>query len=335
MTTSANDIQVAEQLEMWHGKDMRYIPEIKKWISWDGCRWVFDEYGEIVRRLSGTSMHFLSGSEQEISSRIKYILHRYLRQRRMELDLSQLDENPWLLNVNNGTVNLRTGTLRESKREDFITKRAHVSFDASARCPVWQEFLERILRSNQDAIPYLQKYIGILLTGVTSSNRADLFIWHGKGACGKSTVMNIVQILLGDYVAPQANRTWINKVRRGWWGKRDEQRARLRGARLASTASHEDCLELCEYYVPFTIFPTWYGYKPVYKTILLSDRAPDSGSPLSYAKCVDFNGISVDEEVDFSELPSKLLAELPGILNWAIAGLVSIHKRPGNPDTTV
>ncbi len=112
---------------------------------------------------------------------------------------AQLDTDPWLLNVSNGTLDLRTGELRPHRREDLITKLAPVEYHADAPCQLWLDFLARIMAGNVDLIRFLQRAIGYALTGDVSEQ--VLFFLHGTGANGKSTLLNVVIDLLGDYAA--------------------------------------------------------------------------------------------------------------------------------------
>lgn len=78
-----------------------------------------------------------------------------------------LDVDPWLLNVYNGTLDLRTGKLRPHRREDLITRLAPVSYDPAASCPGWLAFLHEITNGSESLIRFLRMMSGYCLTGVT------------------------------------------------------------------------------------------------------------------------------------------------------------------------
>jgi len=101
----------------------------------------------------------------------------------------ELDADPWLLNVRNGTVDLRTGQMREHHHGDLLTKQAPVVFDPEASAPTWEAFLQRILPS-EALRSFVQKVIGYAASGVVSEE--ILVILHGVGANGKSTLVNAV-----------------------------------------------------------------------------------------------------------------------------------------------
>src|SRR5262249_3720884 len=75
-----------------------------------------------------------------------------------------LDRDPFLLNVRNGTLDLRTGTLHEHRREDLLTKLAPVSYDPAADCPAWRRFLGQVFAGDADLIEYVRRLIGYGLT---------------------------------------------------------------------------------------------------------------------------------------------------------------------------
>jgi putative DNA primase/helicase len=115
--------------------------------------------------------------------------------------VAELDADPWLLGVENGTLDLRTGTLIPARREDYITKVGPVAFDADAECPVFLTFLGKIMGGDQTLVDYLQRVLGYMLTGDTSEQR--LFFLYGTGANGKSTLLNVCKGLLGGDLCRQ------------------------------------------------------------------------------------------------------------------------------------
>lgn len=143
-----------------------------------------------------------------------------------------LDADPWLLNVENGTLDLRTGELRERRREDLITKLAPVEYDPEARAPTFEAFLERILPS-ETLRGFVQWLAGYSLTGDVSEQ--ILPVLHGGGANGKSTLINVLFEALGDYSQSSPRDFLVVKK-----GAHPTELADLRGARLVS------CIEVKE-----------------------------------------------------------------------------------------
>ena len=143
---------------------------------------------------------------------------------------SQLDAEPWLLNCNNGTLDLRRATLWEHRREDLITKLAPVNYALQAQCPEWEKFLDRIMAGNRALIAFLQRAVGYALTGDTREQ--VLFVFYGTGANGKTTFLETVRAMLGDY----AMHTNFSAFLQGEHSTARNDLARLAGARFVSAS---------------------------------------------------------------------------------------------------
>jgi putative DNA primase/helicase len=107
-----------------------------------------------------------------------------------------LDDDPMLLGVQNGVIELATGTFREGRREDYISKRCEVAFDPDATCPEWRKFQAMITGQDVEVIAYKQRVAGAFLTGKVIE---VLFIPWGCGSNGKSTELETYQLILGEY----------------------------------------------------------------------------------------------------------------------------------------
>ena len=106
------------------------------------------------------------------------------------------DTNKYLFNLKNGTMNLKTGKLKKHDKEDYITKISDISYKPKAKAEEWESFLKQVIR-DQQTINYLQKAIGYTLTG--STEEECLHFLYGNGRNGKTTFIQIIEKLLGDY----------------------------------------------------------------------------------------------------------------------------------------
>jgi putative DNA primase/helicase len=102
-----------------------------------------------------------------------------------------------LLNVENGTVDLHTGRLLDHKQEDLITKLCPVRYDPDATHETWDRYLRTVTGDSQDVMAFLQRAVGYSLTGDVSEEK--LFFVHGPAASGKSTFLEAVRAVLGDF----------------------------------------------------------------------------------------------------------------------------------------
>jgi putative DNA primase/helicase len=152
-----------------------------------------------------------------------------------------LDADPWLLNVENGTVDLRTGELREHRRDDLITKLSPVRYVPGAQSPLWDAFLARVTGEDEELQAFLQRAVGYSLTGVAHEEK--LFFAHGPAASGKSTFLEAIKAVLGEYTATADFETFLKK--KGDSGVRNDV-ARLAGIRVTVGIEVERGKQLAE-----------------------------------------------------------------------------------------
>ena len=179
------DLSTAELMTTWYGQDLRYCHVWHKWLAWDGKRWKVDDTGAVVRRAADTvrSLYNIAATIEDRKERERLVRHALSYEAKKKLDATiglaeslldivvlpdQLDVDKWLLNVDNGILDLRNGELREHRREDLITKLAPVRNDPEAKAPLFERFLNDIFAGNQDVIRFAQRAIGYALTGDTS-----------------------------------------------------------------------------------------------------------------------------------------------------------------------
>lgn len=198
---------------------VRFIPEWDKWCVWDGRRWKLDFKNVTVTKLARTMVDnlwddytafakegidrdkldpirtFIKKSNQQKS--IGALIHLARSDDRTTLSFECLNNDPFLLNVQNGTVNLRTGELQPHNPDDNITQLANVKFDATAHCSEWQDTLDIIFDGDQELIEYVQLLLGYSISGDRGEHILPLC--QGKGENGKSTLWNPIIEILGDY----------------------------------------------------------------------------------------------------------------------------------------
>lgn len=207
----------AERFARQWGEDVRWVPELNNWLVWNGTNWQPDRVGRVMEMAKATARAiYLEGQHADSDVRKQIAAHSRssLQAKKLEamlklartipelvLPIAQLDADPWLLGVQNGTLDLKLGTLQAARREDYITKVAPVIFDAEAECPEFLRFLSEIMGDDQDLVAYLQRLVGYLLTGDTSEQ--CLFYLYGTGANGKSTFLNACKGILGGELCRQ------------------------------------------------------------------------------------------------------------------------------------
>jgi putative DNA primase/helicase len=340
------------------------------WHCWDGRRWVQDEAAarrraddlpQLVLRDARDTLDMAS-RESDRSKRENFmeVANRQAKwakrcesgktvdaafsmlERRLVVKPSEVDSDPFLLGVGNGVLDLRTGALRGSERLDFITKGSIINYEPDATCPVFERFLNRIFRQHLEVIPFLQRAIGYTLTGDTREQ--CLFLLHGAGANGKSTLVNVLELLLGDYAKQAAPDLLVAKA----GDRHPTEIADLRGARLVATVETTEGKRLAESLVKQMsggdrlkgryMRRDFIEFDPEFKLWLATNHLPEirgtDGGIWRRIRLIPFIETITDDEKD-QTLPAKLRAEAHGILAWAVRGCLTWQADGLNPPEVV
>lgn len=357
--TRLTDLGNAERFVQDHGGDVRYVHPWNAWLLFDGKRWLRDETGAIMRLAKDTVRRLrkeaLSGNDT--NERAALVKHALASERITRLEAmvklarsepgipalpDEFDTNPFLFNVQNGTLDLKTGMLHERDRAHLLTKISPVAYDPAARCPTWHAFLEHIMDGDDDLTGYLQRLVGYSLTGNVSEQIVAL-LW-GVGANGKSTLLECVRFVLGDYGMHTPTTTLM--VRRADGPTNDL--ARLRGARFVSAVETSDGRRLNEALVkqvtggePVSaryLYGEFFEYHPSFKLFLATNHKPEiRGTDEGIWRRIHLIPFTVTippSEQDRGLL-SKLKAEAPGILVWALEGCLTWQQEGLNPPPAV
>ena len=344
------DLGNAERLVAQHGGRLRYCYLWARWLAWDGRRWKIDDGGEALRRAKETTRAIYAEAAHladddarkarakwamgsETRSRLDAMVYLAQSEAGIPVTPDDLDGDPWLLTCNNGTLDLRTGKLRPHAQADLITKLVPVDYDPEAQAPTWRAFLERIMDGNRHLLDFLRRAVGYSLTGDTGERA--LFFLHGSGANGKSTFLETIRAMAGDYGLRTPTETLMTK--RGDSIPNDV--ARLKGARLVTAAESEEGKRLAEALIKDLtggdtiaaryMRAEWFDFRPQCKIWLATNHKPTiRGTDKAIwdrIKLIPFSVIIPDDEQD-RRLIEKLKAELPGILAWAVRGSLEWHR---------
>ena len=327
-----------------HDDELRYVPERGKWLVWGGTIWRDDARGEITERAKETAKSLFevaSTIESDVSrgalakhaaaslnqGRLSAMVNLARTDRRIVAPLSLLDKDDLLLAVGNGVIDLRTGHFRESHRDDLITRQSAVNYEAGAMCPTFVRFLDRITDGDVELQGYLQRFVGYSLTGMISE-QCFAFL-YGHGANGKSTFLDVMIGLCGDYATQTQPEALMS--RRG--GGASSDLARLAGKRLVVSNEVREGAQLEENLIKQMVggdvvtarflYQEHFEFRPKFKLVIAGNHMPiikgDDHGIWRRVHFVPFVHTIPEKERDKS-LGKKLEAELPGILNWAIAG---------------
>jgi putative DNA primase/helicase len=337
----------AEFLVLLHGTDLHFCHPWKRWLVWDGQRWQVDATAEVMRHAKATLSSLLGATEfvddkQELSSWLRHIQSSFSTGRlkgMVELAASEkgipvlpdkLDCEPWALNCRNGVVDLCTGELRAHARGDLFTKVVPVAYDPDATCPRWEKFLQEIFKQDQALITFIQRAVGYSLTGDTRERA--LFICWGTGRNGKSTFLEIVAELLGDYAMRTPTRTLMEKRNPD---QIPNDVAALKGMRFVHASESGEGQRLDEEFIKDVtgrdtlsarfLHGEWFNFKPVGKLWLRTNHKPviRGTDPAIWDRPRLIPFVERFEGREDKGLPAALRTELPGILAWAVQGCLS------------
>jgi putative DNA primase/helicase len=252
----ASDLGNAEQLVFEHGRDLRFAVGLG-WFAWDGRRWKRDADGEVLRRAKRTAKRVsveaieYDGSDRsarvrwallsESESRLRGAVSLAESEREVLVEPDALDADPWLFNAGNGTIDLRSGELREHRREDLLTRITSVVYEPEAEADLWARFLATVTDGDEELAAFLARACGYSLTGHTSEE--VLFFAHGPTATGKSSILEAFRGMFGEHGTTADFETFLR--RRGDAGTRNDI-ARLAGARLVISVEVDDGKALAE-----------------------------------------------------------------------------------------
>ncbi|HRG95636.1 MAG TPA: phage/plasmid primase, P4 family [Polyangiaceae bacterium] len=347
------DLGSASHLALELGHVVRYVGTWSSWLVFDGRRWVRDEQRRVEALAADVIRADLARAAEEIkvaaetntlapgaNDRVKWALKSHDAKRiraavslipaadqRLAITHRALDCDPWALNVANGTLDLRTGKLRPHDSADLVTKLVPVIFDPAAKCPTWETFLVKAMGGDAELVAYLQRMIGYALTGVVREH--VLGFLFGGGANGKSTFLSTMHALFGDYGA-RAPRGLLFKHQ---GSQHETNLTTLFAARFVSCAEIGEADAFDEALVkdltggdPISarrMREDFWTFDPTHKLFIAGNHRPRvRGTDEGIWRRIRLIPWSVEipkAERD-PELPTKLLAELPGILAWAVRG---------------
>lgn len=346
------DIANAEGFVEMFGEQFCYVIEREALSVWSGKNWEIG--GNADHEVKTLAIQYAktrfdeAKSESDHAKRVRLSRHAVYTSSAKGIDnflrlvpgipgvavgVHRFDADLDALNALNGTIDLSTGELRPHRREDYITKLAPVVYDPNATAPRWGRYLLEIFQGNKELVDYVWRMTGYTMTGRTREE--CFFLLYGNGRNGKGTMVETLYAILGDY-ADTVDPAIL--LQRNESGGNTPELAKLKGIRFAPASETDKRRKLAEAFIkritggdsitachkyenPFT-------YKPSFKLWLATNQKPViTGTDLgiwSRVKMIPFleKYEANDPRLD-KTLKETLLAEMPGILAWAVRGAVA------------
>ncbi len=344
----AGDHLNAQRFLAAYGARLRRSPELGRWYEWNGAWWSEDRLDHVLE-LAADTIDALrpwvaeADSADEMRRRAKHYEMSCRAGRRdgllaiagtdpdIVVAVEQLDSHPLLLACRNGTVDLSSGALRPPDPDDLLTRGIAVDYDPDAHSEEWERFIDTIFASNADLIAYVQRLLGYCITGVVHEH--VLPVLHGTGANGKSTLVGVVQDLLGDHAITAPDGLVIRLDHQ----PHPERVAVLRGRRLVVSSELEQRATLAEQVVKMLtggdtltareLYGRRFNFSPSHKIVLLTNHRPKvRGTDHAIwrrIRLVPFDVTIPDDQQD-ADLRRRLVEDHgKAVLAWLVRGAVA------------
>jgi putative DNA primase/helicase len=340
--TTLTDMGNAERFVTQHGDSLKYCTSQRRWYIWDGQKWPPDRLKEVellakrVVRSIPAEAEGLANDDQrkairkwarqsESAERIRAMVR--VAQSDLAVAPDAFDTHPWLLNVENGTLDLKTGKFLPHNRDHLITKMAGAAWHSDAGCPTFLAFLERVLGGDSELISFIQKVAGLSLIG--QARERVLVVLYGRGANGKTVLLETLMSVLGDYALSTPAETFLSKKT----SSIPNDVARLKGARLVTCRETDREQRFCSASIKAItggdkiaarfLYGEFFEFRPVGTPWLATNHFPDADRDddalWDRLRVVPFM-VKIPLEEQDRGLREKLLGERDGILRWAAEG---------------
>jgi len=342
-----SDFALADQFAAKYGDKFRHVTNRNDWYFYDGKVWTPDEKlnrytfaremcSQIARECPEHSVKKALTHANTVADVIKVVGY----DASMKALINEFDLDPMLLNTQDGVVDLRNGSIRPHRHEDYFSQ--ITSCGVGDGCPVWIEFLKRITCGDEGLQSYLQRVVGYALTGSTKEHA--LFFLYGSGANGKSVFIGVKAGILHSYHRTAAMQTFI--VANG--DQHPTDLAGLVGSRIVTASETERGRTWDENKIKTItggdevsarfMRGDFFEYVPQFKIIVAGNNKPKLKSTDEAIRrrfnLIPFLATIPPEERDL-DLGEKLRAEYPGILRWAIEGCLEWQRIGLDPPPVV
>jgi putative DNA primase/helicase len=341
-----------------YGDRLRYVSTWGCWIVWTGRKWCLatgdNQVGSFAREFAhslwgeaATILEQTDASDDQTkqmlsfvkqsndSRRIESLIKLSRHDRRVSIQHDLLNADPMLLNLRNGTFDLKSMRFQGHQPEDLITQQAEVNYEEGAECPMWESALNLIFNNDRDLISYVQQILGYSITGDIGEH--ILPIAYGSGCNGKSTIWNVIISLLGDY-AMLANESLLLGAKDG----HPTEKAMLYQKRFVPIGEPERNSQLREsrvkeltgdaFITARRMKEDFWSFRRTHKFFLATNHLPKiDGSDEGIWRRIKLIPFLVDIRkvaTPDPDMVDKLLQhESSGILNWLIKGWQSYRQQ--------
>ena len=344
---SLDDTGNARRMYDLCGDMMRYCYTDRRWLCYENGKWNYDQKGGIFvwadKVLESMKSELKLWAEHEGGAMFEEYKKHMKKTRsnnskramvkEMEhlvaVSPAELDSDRYLVNVGNGVLNLEDFSLKKHSPDFLMTRMLGASMPENPKRPEkWINFLNNIFNNDNELIRYIQKALGYSLSGDTSEQCA--FFLYGTGRNGKSTFLEVVRKIMGDYATNIQPESIMMKSSTN---TANSDIARLKGARFVTSVEPNEGMRLNEGLIKQLtgddmitarkLYGDEFEFRPEFKLWMATNHKPTiRGTDLGIWRrihIIPFN-VTIPEQAIDKRLPYKLMEELPDILGWIVEG---------------
>lgn len=346
----APDLDNAHRFVDENLSEIRYCEELGGWLLWDGCRWAPDRTRKIFelakKSIDDELNKAIESSDDDYAKemvrvrqapRIKALIELARTDQRIATTADVFNRDRHLLNCRNATVDLRDGSQKKPDRKDLITQVTSVAYEPNATSVVLSKFLGDITGNDQVYANFLKRLAGYFATGDTSAEILPFI--YGPPQTGKSTFVEFLKRVLGDYAKTADFTTWLDNSHGTAGGPRGDI-ARLDGARLVVSVEVKEGSDLAvgllkqvtggDKMVARHMYSREFEFHPMFKIVLVANDPPRISNedeamwrrvlrvPFNHAPAVP------DPSLKRDLLDQKLSGEAE--LAWIVQGAVEFYE---------
>ena len=251
---------------------------------------------------------------------------------------TDLDLHLNLFNAADGTIDLRSGEVKDPDRSDLITCVANARVRTNATCPRWKQFINEIMCGEQTQIAYLQRLCDYMMFG---DRREQIIVYlQGDGANGKSLFIDVLSHVFGDYAASISAKALIDRAS----GAIPSDIAAIAGKRLVTMSEFPERTHINTTTVKSItggdkvsarhLYKAWFEFKPQFQLLCAMNELPqvpeNDDAYMRRVQIITFPRVFQRSEMD-RDLSSKLKLESDGILQWCFEGALRYQRQGLEP----
>lgn len=346
LTHSMTDAGNARRFASRYQGRCLYCNELGSWYIWKGTHWAEDRTNH-VRELATHTAQAIYDEAEYLSQAVDLESGRKRRDyantssnhRRLMNMISlaepklaampeEFDRDKWLLNIRNGTLDLKSMELQPHNCKDKITRLIDIGYNPDADCPRFLRFLDQILEGNTERIRLIQQWFGYCLTSVTTEQK--FMILSGDGGNGKSVLVDVIRDVMGPYACESAP----SLLEDAKFSRHPTEIMDLRGRRFVTTSETEKSAKLRISLIKRVtgdakmkargMRQDFIEFENTAKITMLTNIRPeiheDTDGIWRRIILMNFNYTVPEDQCDPELLRSLLANEREGILAWLVAG---------------